>query len=185
MRIGIDIDDTICNTYDKIVPFFCEHHNLDFNKIKKEKTPYETLQVKVPNYFAFAKKNYEGLLQNVEIKENVITVLNSLKRDGHELYLITARNNLEFEEPYDFTYNFLKMNNIPFDKLIVNAIDKGKAAIDNKIDLFIDDSIKHCKEVKAKGIKTIMFDAVYNVDNNEFIKVYNWNELKNIIKCGF
>ena len=36
MRIGLDIDDTICNTFELALPHICEHFNLDYKEYRKK-----------------------------------------------------------------------------------------------------------------------------------------------------
>ena len=37
MRIGIDIDDTICSTFDFVLPYCCKYYGIDYNEAKEKK----------------------------------------------------------------------------------------------------------------------------------------------------
>lgn len=69
-----------------------------------------------------------------------------------------------------------KKHNITYDKLLMNSKDKLKTAQENKIDIFIDDCLKNCKEVAEGKIKTYMFASIGNimVDSKDIEKIYSW-----------
>ena len=73
--------------------------------------------------------------------------------------------------------NYLKMNNIPFDKLIVNVKDKAKECVMEGIDLFIDDNTKHCKAVLKSGIPTLQFANSFVSENSKVKRVNSWDEI--------
>ena len=37
MRIGIDIDDTICDTFDFVLPYCCKYYGVDYEKAISQK----------------------------------------------------------------------------------------------------------------------------------------------------
>ena len=66
---------------------------------------------------------------------------------------------------------------IPYDKLIVNAKEKAPICLEEKIDLFIDDSIHNCIEVANKNIPVLLFDASFNKKCTLFKRVFSWKEI--------
>lgn len=61
--------------------------------------------------------------------------------------------------------------------------DKAKVCKNEKIDLFIDDSIANCSKVKELGIETILFNSKSNIeDKNSFYRVNEWKEIYEKIK---
>lgn len=116
---------------------------------------------------------------------NADKILQKLKKEGNEIYFITARitniNNCDAEE---ITKNTLKENNISYDKLIVNASDKLKVCKDEGIELFIEDSYDTCKELTENGIKSILMTTKMNekIETGNIPRVYNWDEVYEQIK---
>ena len=102
--------------------------------------------------------------------------MQKLKNEGHKIIFITSRNSEEFNDPYQTSYNYLIKNNIPFDKLIVNASNKAEICLKENIDLFIDDSTKNCKAVAKKGIPTFQFNSVFE-PNSKLNKGTSWEEV--------
>lgn len=178
MRIGIDIDDTLTNTYEYTIKVISKLYNLDYKKILRKKLNYDELKINYQK--AFEKEIYEKEIKNVKLKENAKKVINKLYKNN-EIIIITARNKNECKLPYNLCHNYLTKNKIKFNELIVEAIDKGKICYENKIDLFIDDSINNCLNVLEYGIDTIIFDNVYN-KNTKIKRVKNWLEINRYIE---
>ena len=110
-------------------------------------------------------------------KPYVAEILKKLKDEGNKIYLITARYEQEgIESVENLTKEWLKKHNITYDKLLMNSKDKLKTAQENKIDIFIDDCLKNCKEVAEGKIKTYMFASIGNimVDSKDIEKIYSW-----------
>lgn len=183
MNIGIDIDDTIVNTYDIFLKLLVMKYKFNYNQLLIEKSNYFELYEKLDNFDNVKKDLFSILGKSVKLKENVVNVFNKLKEDGHKIILITARNYNDYDEPYKLTYEYLKKNGVPFDKLIVNTDKKAQVCLDEKIDLFIDDSTMNCKDVSSVGIKTLQFGALFNEEIKDFKKVYSWDEIYEYINC--
>ncbi len=175
MNIAIDIDDTITNTYETMVPMIALFYNKDLNKLLQNKPSYKEFY-SLPNFSTFAMLHFETVACIAPLKNGVIDILQKLKNEGHKIIFITSRNSEEFNDPYQTSYNYLIKNNIPFDKLIVNASNKAEICLKENIDLFIDDSTKNCKAVAKKGIPTFQFNSVFE-PNSKLNKVTSWEEV--------
>lgn len=190
MRIGIDIDDTICDTWEYLMPYLSEYFDIDINKLKNIKGKYyEACNCSYEEYCKFAKEYYSKFCMEYKLKENVVEIINRLKNDGHQIIFITARSNNGFNDAYLESKNYLEKNNIYYDKLIVNAKDKGKICVEEKIDLFIDDDINNCENVFSNGINVLLFNNKYSMDSCKKLKtVFNWNdvylEVERLMKNG-
>lgn len=176
MNIGIDIDDTITDTYETLLPMIAIKYGMDLNKLIEKKLNYRALEATLPNYHDFVVDNFHIMARIVPLKKNVIEVLNKLRREGNKIIFITARNIEEYKNPYKISYDYLIKNNVPFDRLITNIKDKGKECINQGIDLFIDDNTLNCKAVMKYGIKTVQFDSGFASKDEKIKKVRSWNE---------
>ena len=181
MRIGIDIDDTITNTYDDVLVMHSKKYGYDLDKLRNDKLDYEGLAKICPDYENFVKSSFDILAQNVSLKEDVVEVINKLKDDGHEIIFVTARTYEEYSDPYKISYDYLKRNNVYFDKLIVDARDKGQVCVDENINIFIDDFDFNCKKILARNIETLQFDTCFTPSVDGVRRVYSWNEVYEII----
>ena len=187
MIIGIDIDDTIADTYEVMFNYAQEY---TANVLKREpiikelnscKTHFYTRELHSWNNeeeINFFNLYYEKILTNTKPKTLALEYLRELSKNN-KIVLITARRKVDFLDVEKVTLKWIKENNIPYQKLIIDASDKQKIAEDEKIDVFIDDSFKNCKAVSDSGIKTYIMDSRVNRDlNDEKIKrIYSWPHL--------
>ena len=150
MNYGIDIDDTISKTAEK----FIEYGKIYNSQVLKREYNDKLTDIKnhyylktIFNWNEEEEKSfledygyYKKMIESVELKENVLDILLKLKKNGDSIYLITARYRSDKFSVEDETEKWLKKNTIPYDELIVDAIDKEKVCKDKKIDIFIYDS---------------------------------------------
>ena len=147
MNIGFDIDDTITNSSKIFIKYAIEYNNL-----KKIIYPVNTNELDQTLAFGWNDKNkkefknlyLKKILMETTPNKDVIKVINYLKKTGNKIYLITARNDSEISNMYEFTKRWLLINKINYDKLFVNCKSKVSACIENQIDVFIDDNFIVC-----------------------------------------
>lgn len=180
MKIGIDIDDVITNTSEKIEEYVVK----DINRQKLQEHMKEIMKgnPSEPEVISFCMENYLRVFEKVKPKDNASKVIQNLLDKGNEIYLITARGeNLEFFRGSEkVTEKFLEDNNIKYTKIIFNAVNKAQLCVDNQIDIMIDDSIEHCEDIKNVGIKSIVFTSNVNKNTSTTVeRVNNWLELEN------
>lgn len=184
MRIALDVDDTITDSYNLIFDLIGEFYKVDSDILKKNGTTYYDImddKLNFPNYEGFVRDNFENLLSKVQLKCNAKEVINKLYDEGHQIFFITARSSKEYSNPYMTTYNYLVNNEILFDRIFVNAENKGIICKEELIDIFIDDSVKNCTDTIKNGINTYIFDNSFNKKDTNFKRVYNWNEVYELI----
>ena len=188
MNIGIDLDDTINNFAYQFVYYAKEYNkqNLINHSIKEYEWDFDKAYGwKIEDEKNFYKTYIKDILVNVNIKENASEIINRLQEEGNKIIIITARSIKDYIDISEITKNWLKQNNIKYDKLVLESFNKAEKCIENNIDVFIDDGIKNCNEVyKALKIPTYMFDSIYNQkeENTHIKRVFYWKEIYNEIK---
>ena len=191
MRIGIDIDNTLNKVQDKLNKAAFDYAISLGKKIDNYDNPLEDIKNNGDTYkkkfqFSYEELKYflkeiqEDITNNALPRENVKEVIDKLKEDRHEIYIVTARDSEFHDDPYKLSKDWLDKNNIYYDRLIVNAREKASVCKNENIDLFIDDQLNNCLGVANVGINTIMItDIIYNY--NEITQLQNWNEIYNYI----
>lgn len=183
MRIAIDIDNTITSIKGQLTNAAIEYA-MQLGKYKKIDSQDITdtyndgnIYQKLFN-FTYDELKYflgtiqEGITNNATPRNNCADVICRLRSDGNEIFIITARDSEFHNDPYHQSKEWLKKNNIQYDKLIVNARDKSKVCLENDIDLLIDDNISNCISVSNLGIDYI------NVGQSNKNKTFdNWNDI--------
>ena len=184
MKIGIDIDDTLTDSttvvreyvkkYDKD---YCDDQRL-VNSVEKIIRGF--IGDEIIDKF-FSEKSIE-MSSKVQIRENAKEVIDKLRSEGNQIYIITARSDNYYKNAQEFCKNYLKEHNINYDKLIVGQMYKIETCINEGIDLMIDDAVDTCEALNKKGIKSILFTSELNKDKNtDCNRVSNWLELYDYI----
>lgn len=192
MIIGIDIDNTLTEVQDKLNEAAFEYakelgkeiQDLDDTIedaknngdifIKKFKFTYEELK-------HFLKDIQEEITNNAKPRSGAVETIKRLRRDGHKIYIVTARDSEFHDDPYELSKKWLDGNNIEYDKLIVNAREKAPVCKAENIDLFIDDQLFNCMQIAKEGIKTIRIsNEKKELDN--VVNVKNWEDIYKYIK---
>ena len=177
MNIGIDIDDTMTCTYETIIPMIAIKYKKNLDKLLNQKYSYKMIYNIFPDFNQFIIENYPTIAKIVPLKKDVVKTIKALKEEGHKIYIISSRNYMEYGNPYKLTYDYLVKNDIPFDKLIVNAPNKAKECMAHSIDLFIDNDAKNCKAVSKRGIKVLQFKTMFAQVNHEIESVESWDDV--------
>lgn len=174
MRIGIDLDDTLCDTEERCA--FYEEIYMKDKKISKE-TLWNDELYKLDFFKAYSKNAFK----EANLKENAYHIIKHLRNMGHEIYIITARNNLYVSDGHKITEDYLKEKALEVDKIISDAGDKVNACIDNHIDLMIDNNKYNYDMLVANHINALLYDENENYpDENN--RVSNWNEILQKVK---
>lgn len=192
MNIGIDIDDTISNTFETFLPYMQKFVEQDLNRKLdlnlSSRTDYYNIMEKYnlseEEARTFWVNYYVEILESVKPRKSSVEVINYLKEKGHKILLITARFDDGIVDVKAITEKWLEQNKINYDKLIINSHNKLETAKEEKIDIFIDDSIRNCEMVSSGNIKAYMFSTQNNsyYENENIEKVISWNELYEKIK---
>lgn len=191
MIIGIDIDDTLTDIRDEVGAEALKYAKSLNKEIEEKKVVWD----KNNNGSSFKERynlNYDELLYffgNIQEKitkkakprEDVVEVLKNLRKDGHKIYIVTARDSEFHNDPYGLSKTWLDKNNIEYDKLIVDARDKAKVCKEQNVDLFIDDKLSNCQGVSNEGIVTIRITN-YTDPHQNIINKKNWKEIYEYIK---
>ena len=192
MRIGIDIDDTLTDVKNELIKAGEKYARSLGKDIKVDKNFedknnngnkwQEMFQFNYEELKYFLKDIQESITNKAKPRENVVEIINKLKNDGNEIIIITARDSEFHDNPYKYSKDWLDKNNIYYDKLVVNARNKEDACIEEKIDLFIDDSKSNCLKVNKAGIKTIRVCNEIENNNSNLICFNNWNDIYSYIQ---
>ena len=184
MKIGVDLDGVIFDT-EKLYRVLAELYDvleLKRNSIIDEKelrfqSRYSWSKQEQEN---FINKYHEYIVKNANFMPGADRVLRLLKKEGHELVIVTARGSTG-KEYIEMTEKIFKDNKFEiFNKYYWGILDKGKVCKDENIDLMIDDYIENCIKVADVGIEVIYLKDTpsHEIKNNKYIKtLYNWGEV--------
>ena len=196
MRIGIDIDDTLSESFELVFPFSQKFDIEELGNSGKVQNYGKTEDHSyIENMYShwteeqtslYWEKIFMQAVTEARPKPYASEVIHKLKEEGNQIVIITSRYEVL---PNDNTIEtkskeWLTKNGIPYDDFVLNAKDKLIAAQNKNIDLFIDDSIQHCRRVNSGGIKTLLVttNANQGVEVPELERVYSWIQIYEIYK---
>ena len=156
MKIGIDIDGVLTDIeqwqLDYGSKFYYEKYGLEIKNYKGYETN-EIFDVDIKLDDEFWSNYFRDYSINVEARKFANEVIDKLKKDGNEIYIVTARGSflshsaevMSIEENRNIVLNWLKKNDIYYDNIIFSPEDKLDICKQNKIDLMIEDRPKKYK----------------------------------------
>lgn len=187
MIIGLDIDNVITDL-DKtfLEEFLKEDKNKRNSGIINKNAKHITegmLDWSSQEIHDFLVSDMERMSLIFEPIPNAKLYIDKLKKDGHKIYLVTHRNYRIFKNPKEATEEWLKKENIYYDKLIfTESNNKSKECIENKVDIMFDDIAINCLQLRENGIESYLFKTRYNERYSLNIPmVEDWKDLYNLI----
>lgn len=185
MNIGIDIDNVISNFDDELLKEYLIHDkklrgagiiNKEACHIRNEMFDWSKEE---DNNFYYA--NIQRIAMNLKPLHNCKYFIDKLISDGNKIYIISGRNNGEYDNPIKVTKDWLKKYEIKYDNIfLTDAYDKKaktSICINNNIDIMIEDNVSICKDLKENGIKIMMMETRFNKNTKGFEMVSSWEEI--------
>ncbi len=183
MNIAIDIDDTLTDTFEYLMPFVAEFYKKDLKELQRNKISYSNIPMEWRAYeWDFEKSYYDKVVVRTPFKKDAAKYVRLLQQMGHRIVIITGRTKAFYTDPYAITAEELKNGNIVYDKLIC-TLDKKQACLEERIDVIIDDLVSNCDSVSCVGITPVLFTSQANMDwNTEYVRVNQWGDVVGTIK---
>ena len=185
MRIGIDIDDTVSKTNEKLIEVA-----LDYDKKRVKGKGFRD-----PNAYSFMEMFYWNVMDvdtfmktfragnyflELDPIEGAQEYINRLYNKGHEIYFITRRQNKIRMKM--MTKKWLKKNGFKYNKVFFHVRDKGKFGAELGLDYFIDNEETNVYAAQEYGIKSFLMSTNYNKKVKDLDRVNSWEEFYNKIK---
>lgn len=193
MRIGIDIDGVMTNIEQFVIDYiskYCVENNIEYSIGNSSYEFGKTFNISEEVEMDFWYKHLENYAINERPRAFVAEVIEKLKKDGHEIYVITARwgtnrNDEIGNKMRDIVKNWLYENKILYDKLIFSKASQERKVdeiLENKIDLMIEDNPNNINEL-SQIIPVICYNAEYNKEctGDRITRCYSWYDIYNKI----
>lgn len=191
MRIGIDIDGVLVDLERFVIDYgakFCMENNLPINIELGSYDESKMLNLTEEQTIKFWNEYIIYYASKYKAREFTSEVIRKLKEEGHEIYIITARNDYGVPREYqgkmrEIVSEWLKDNNIEYDKIIYTEGSKLPYCVGNYIEVMIEDSPRNIEELSTK-IPVLCFDCKYNekLEGDNIKRVYSWYDVYSKIK---
>lgn len=191
MRIGIDIDGVLTDIEQFIIDYglkFCHENNLSYRIKSNEYDEAKALCISEENVDKFWNKYMKYYAKEYRARDFASEVIKKLKEYGHEIYIVTARNEYgltgdDYGKMKKIVKEWLKKNNIYYDKIVHTEETKLPYCVGNYIDIMIEDKPENIKQVATK-IPVLCYNCSYNADikGKNITRVYSWYDIYYKIK---
>lgn len=183
MRIAIDIDDTLTESFAYFQPYVAEYFGADAAELRRQNISYSNLpDAWKQDEVGFCKAYYDRIVPDTPFKPDAARAIQTLKERGHSILILTGRTTAFYTDPYQTTAEELKRGGIAYDKLIC-TLDKGRACAGEQIDLLIDDLPSNCDDAVKHGIAVILFTSPANRDvPTRHPRASSWNEVLELVR---
>lgn len=182
MKIGIDIDGVIYNTENEFRSKAELYDLLELHKkgqVNHKFWAQERYDWTEKEKAQLKEKYFVSLSKNASLMPGAKEVIELLKQDGHELYIITARGG-DLKQMRFIMEEKLEKENLQFSKYYWAVKDKLEICKKEHLDLMIDDSAAICKTIAEHEIKTLYFRDVNRekLEETKYLKEVNtWGEV--------
>ncbi len=188
MKIGIDIDGVILDSEKelRIESELFDIIKLGRNSIKDNKelraeARYNWNQEEAEE---FIEQALLPVSEKCNFMPGALEIINLLKKEGHELIIITARGRM-IKEMKNVALKRFEKEKLKFDGYYWAIENKLEICEQENVDIMIDDYYKNCKQISDGKIKTLYFREYpnYELEENEYLKeVHNWGEIYRYIR---
>lgn len=182
----VDIDDVLCEFRLAFSNWLKRSYNIDASVDSPEYYFINALKTAGVNpEGVFDKFISEGELANIPVVGCAIEFMQSLKKEGYFVHLLTARPRENLRCLYD-THAWLRKNKIAFDRLDF-ASEKLRWCmqsdywVSGSIKFAIDDSPKHASEYAKHGIKVLSPRKSYNKEIKSLNLVTMYSSLNDVL----
>ena len=197
MNIAFDIDGVLTD-FEYFLDYFGSKY---FSKIEKKKVSKVTASSSISERFGYSKewerKFYAKYLfwyaRKYPIRENAAETIRCLRKEGHKVYLITARvlaNRKDLMGTWirHCVQRWLKKNGVTYDGIYYVSLEdcakeKEKLSRELKIDYFVEDEPKNI-QVLSEICKVLCMSADYNEEMENCVHVIDFGEIYRIIQSS-
>lgn len=189
MRIGIDIDGVLTDIEQWQLDYGSKFYFEKYGKEIQNNEGYETTEIfKVDSKLddEFWTEYFKDYSINVDVRKLASEVIQKLKQDGNEIYIITARGSflshsasvMSIEDNKNIVLEWLRKNEIEYDKIIFSPEDKLSICLENNINVMIEDKVDNINKISTR-IPVICFHAGYNKNckGNNIFRCYSWYDI--------
>ncbi|MHB1654259.1 MAG: 5' nucleotidase, NT5C type [Desulfitobacteriaceae bacterium] len=175
MRIGVDIDGVIADSYPAWLKELNRHYGKNIS-VLEDYDMHLVFDVAWDDMNDFFVENVDHLLgipqPVVGAKEGIETLI----QEGHDIFYITARR----PEEEAITLDWLRRYNIPYETVLFSGF-KSKVDLVQQWNMqaFIEDHLANAKDISGLGIPVFLLATSYNQGelSPQVTRCQNWSEI--------
>lgn len=168
MKIAVDIDDTL-NVVDRVsrASAYIERRGLPFHvKDENAATFLSTFDWSAEDVRKFMHDGGITVFTDAPARQGAREALAALRKEGHEIIILTARQKDWFGNPEKLSRDWLEKRRIPYDGIVadISFQDKARYCAAHGITVLVEDNLDVCIEAEKLGIRAVLAIGKHNVD---------------------
>lgn len=191
MNIGIDIDGVLINDDDYMLATltkYCVDNNLDYleNPLGYENRKMKNWTKEID--LDYIEKFFWNYVENEPPRKYASEVIDMLKKEGHNIYIITSRKYCTWKNEIgdklrNLTIKWMQNNKIAYNEIYFSE-DKTEQIRNLKIDIMIEDSPITIPKF-TKFTHVFCYDCRYNTElsDKNITRVFSWYDIYQKIKA--
>ncbi len=188
MRIAVDIDDTL-NRVDRVgrAGAYIERKGLPF-KLKDEFSNrfVDVYDWTLDDVLEFVREGGITAFTDAEARRYARETLEGWRAAGHEVVILTSRQEDWFVNPEKVSRDWLEKRRIPYDELVADIPfgEKGKYCKEHGIPILVDDDLTACLEAQKLGVRAVLAVGRHNIERAREIRYggANWKQIDAVVR---
>ena len=183
MKIAVDIDDTL-NIIDRVgkAGAYIERKNLDFHLAHEYSNKFaEVYDWSPSDVLTFIRDGGIVVFTDAEARKNARETLARWREEGHEVVILTSRNEEWFVNPEKVTRDWLEKRRIPYDEIVAGIPfeEKGKYCREHGIPILVDDDVTACLRAQEEGVRAVLAVGKHNIHRAREVHYggANWKQI--------
>ena len=108
-------------------------------------------------------------------------MLTQWREEGHEVVILTSRQEKWFINPEKITRDWLEKRRIPYDEIVAEVApgEKGKYCREHGIPILIDDELFTCLKAQEEGVRAVLAVGKHNIHRAKEVRYggVNWKQI--------
>ncbi len=183
MKIAVDIDDTL-NIIDRVgrAGAYIERKNLDFHLASEFSNKFvEVYDWEMPDVLEFIHDGGIVAFTDAPARKGAKEALTKWREEGHEVVILTSRQENWFVNPEKVARDWLEKRHIPYDEIVAEIPypEKGKYCKEHGIPILVDDEPDACLAAQALGVRAVLAVGKHNIHRAKEVRYggANWKQI--------
>ena len=183
MKIAVDIDDTL-NIVDRVgrAGEYIRRKNLPFRLVNENTNKFvETYDWQLGDVLEFIREGGITAFTDAEARKWARETLEGWRAEGHEVVILTSREEEWFVNPEKVARDWLEKRRIPYDEIVARVpfAEKGKYCAEHGIPILVDDDLTACLGAQKLGVRAVLAVGKHNVHRAREIRYggANWKQI--------
>ena len=165
---------------------YIERKNLDFHLEREYSNKFvEVYDWELPDVLEFIRDGGIVAFTDAEVRKGAREALKKWREAGHEIVILTSRDEDWFVNPEKVSRDWLEKRRIQYDEIVARVpfLEKGKYCVEHNIPILIEDDVDACLAAQELGVRAVLAVGKHNIHRAQEIKFggANWKQIDAVV----